>query len=196
MNSQFLGGQCWLAMGFFFLWYKFSQCAKFKLSTKHRIGKRCMSISGSQPHELAPAYHSSRICVTSWCLQKQSPKQAVGLWMRLRMWARGWVFMLVCILLTSALGSITYCWLSYSKRYFSLPESCQLYPLTFSLEGNISSSQVHRKLLTTAGDLALVPLCCALTSWLRHLPPGMTVSLVWQPPTLHGLRLHEILFFH
>lgn len=65
---------------FFPLWYKFSQCAKFKLSTEHRIGKRCTSISACRPHELAPAYHSSRICVTSWCLQEQSPKQAVGLW--------------------------------------------------------------------------------------------------------------------
>lgn len=124
----------------------------------------------------------------------QSKQWACGV--RLRMWARGWVFMSVCILLTSALGSITCCWLSYSKRCFSLPESRQLYPLTFSLEGNISSSQVHGKLSTTAGDLALLPLGCALTSWLRHYPPRMTVSLIWQPPTLHGLRLHEILFFH
>lgn len=115
---------------------------------------------------------------------------------RLRMWARGWVFVSVCIWLTSVPGSITYCWLSYSKRCFSLPESHQLYPLTFSLEGTISSSQVHRKLSTTAGDLALLPLSSALTSWLHHHLPGTIVLLFWQPPTLHGLRLHEILFFH
>lgn len=174
LNSQFLRGQCYLAVGFFFcninfpsvpnlscqLHTELGNAARPSVTLGHMSWLQRTTVPGSEWHHGASR---NRARSKQWASR-----------VRLRMWALGWVFMSVCILLTS----VTYCWLSYSKRCFSLPESHQLYPLTFNLEGNLSSSQVHGKLPTTAGDLALLPLSSALTSWLHHHLPGTTVLLI------------------